>query len=157
VHLLAHQIPEADLSEQGVSMSIQGADGTMPAQPGATGFRGYIPSPQDYFVTVTAESAPATYTLQLFVPLRMAFARGGSSGTVQGVLAQQALKVQTSTSQGEVILIMFGVDGNVLISDHAGATSFTGKLPTTEDYLIDVESVGSRPAGYRVTVTIPPK
>jgi hypothetical protein len=170
LRLLAHQLLEADVFEQGVSMVIQGADGTMVAQPGTTGFRGYVPSTQDYLVTVTAGKAPASYTLQLIVPARIAFGRGGTSGAVQGVLAPQArghyivrasagqtLNVFTNASQGEVILVIWGIDGNVLISDHAGATTFTGRLPRTEYYLIDVLSVGSLPAVFSMTVAISPR
>jgi hypothetical protein len=170
LRLLAHQLLEADVFEQGVSMVIQGADGTMVAQPGTTGFRGYVPTTQDYLVTVTAGKAPASYTLQLIVPARITFGRGGASGAVQGVLAPQGrghyvvrasagqtLSVFTHAGQGEVILVIFGVDGDVLISDHAGAMTFTGKLPTTEDYLIDLVSVGPQPATFTMTVTIPPK
>jgi hypothetical protein len=71
-------------------------------------------------------------------------------------LAGQTMTVDTSATQGQVILIIWGVqDGNVLISDHAGATSFTGVLPTTEDYYIDVRSVGTVSAAYSLQVTIP--
>ncbi len=72
-------------------------------------------------------------------------------------LAGQTMTVNTSASQGQVILIIFGADGNVLISDHAGATTWNGVLPSTQDYIIDVRSVGDVTSSYSLQVTIPPK
>jgi hypothetical protein len=54
-----------------------------------------------------------------------------------------------------VILIFFGKDGDVLISDHAGATSWTGRLTKTQDYFIDVRAVGPGSARSALEVIIP--
>jgi hypothetical protein len=170
LRLLAHQLLEVNVfPEQGVDLSVRGANGAVLKPTGLPPFRGYVATAQDYYLTVTAEGAAVSYTVQVIVPARISFAPGGTSGTVQGVLAPQTqghyivgalngqtLNVVTHASQGEVVLVIYGVDGDVLISDHAGATSFTGNLPSTEDYLIDVLSVGSQPAVFRMTVTIPP-
>ena len=67
------------------------------------------------------------------------------------------MQVGVIPTQGQVLLIIFGADGNVLISDHAGATNWRGKLPTTQDYNIDVRAYGNAPATYNLVVTIPPK
>ncbi len=40
-----------------------------------------------------------------------------------------------------MILIVYGADGTVLQSDHAGSATFSGVLPSTQDYLIDVRSM----------------
>jgi hypothetical protein len=55
-----------------------------------------------------------------------------------------------------VILIIFGKDGTVLISDHADASSWSGVLPSTQDYYIDVRAIDGTSANYVLTVTIPP-
>ncbi len=170
LRLLAHQLLEVNVyPEQGINLAILGANGAIIKSSGLPPFRGYVPSTQDYFVTLTSTGAATSFTLQVIVPARISFAPGGTSATVHGSLAPQSfgnyilkasagqtLNVTTSVSQGQVILVIFGVDGTVLISDHAGATSFTGILPTTEDYLIDVESVGSQTAHFSMTVQIPP-
>lgn len=67
------------------------------------------------------------------------------------------MTVQVSSAQANVIVIIYGADGNVLISDHAGATNWTGQLPTTQDYIIDTRSVGDAVVNFTLTVTIPPK
>jgi hypothetical protein len=67
------------------------------------------------------------------------------------------MQVGVSSSQGPVILIIYGADGNVLMSDHAGASTWRGTLPTTQDYYIDTRSVGSSVVPFTLQVTIPPK
>lgn len=170
LHVFDRQLLEVSVfPEQGIDLAIRGANGVVIKPAGLPPFRGYVPSTQDYFVTLTATNGAVSYTLQVIVPERISFATGGTSATVEGVLqpqttghyilrafAGQTLNVTTHASQGQVILVIFGVDGDVLISDHAGATSFSGTLPTTQDYLIDVESVGSQPAIFSMKVTIPP-
>ncbi len=102
-------------------------------------------------------------------PRRIQFLPGGTTATVQGVtatpgkdrfvlraLAGQTMTATVSSSEGEVILIIYGVDGNVMISDHASATSWSGELPTTQDYLVDVRSVGASVVAFTLQVVIPP-
>jgi hypothetical protein len=162
---------------------IYGADGNVliSDHAGATSWSGRLPTTQDYFIdTRSVGNAVVPFTLTVTIPplaeaptptpKRISFPAGGTTVTVQSTLpvgqidrwvlralAGQTMTVNTSATQGQVILIIWGVqDGNVLISDHAGATSWTGQLPTTEDYYIDVRSVGSAPADYALQVTIPP-
>ncbi len=66
------------------------------------------------------------------------------------------MSVSVTSTQGPVILIVYGADGNVLMSDHAGASTFRGTLPTTQDYYIDTRSVGSDVVPFTLQVTIPP-
>lgn len=155
-----------------VILIVYGADGAvlLSDHAGAAFFRGVLPTTQDYHIDVRSVVDTSTdYTLSVIIAQRIAFAPGATSATASATTpvnemhnfvvrasAGQTLNVSTSAAQGQVILIIFGADGDVLISDHAGATSFTGKLPTTQDYRIDVRSVGSVPAVYTLTVTIPP-
>ncbi len=167
-----------------VVLIVYGADGNVlqSDHAGVSTFNGVVPSTQDYILDVRGPvSAATTYKLQVnippltgeaptLVPKRIAFALGATSATVHSTLpagqmdrwvlralAGQTMTVNTSAIQGAVILIIWGAqDGAVLISDHAGATSWSGQLPTTEDYYIDVRSVGNTVANYSLQVTIPP-
>ncbi len=99
---------------------------------------------------------------------RITFPPGGTTATVRGTttsgldrwvlkaLAGQTLSAHVSSPQGNVILVIYGADGTVLISDHAGATSWSGRLPTTQDYHIDLKSAGGVAADYVLQVTVPP-
>lgn len=100
---------------------------------------------------------------------RIAFQVGAISATVQsqlpaagmdswvlGAQAGQTLTIQLASSGGNDILIVYGADGNVLLSDHAEANTFSGVLPTTQDYRIDVRGDVNAPTAYTMSVTIPP-
>jgi hypothetical protein len=170
-------------SRPNVSLSISGADGTVLASGGAlvNTWQGQLPSTQDYNIAVMSNSdTDATYSLQVTIPplgqtggmdepRRISFAPGGTSASVQGTTATpgldrfviralggQTMTVSVSAAQGPVILIIYGADGNVLISDHAGATSWSGLLPTTQDYFVDTRSVGDAVVDFTLQVTIPP-
>ncbi len=163
-------IVEAD-SPQAIQMAVQGADGTvLKANSSADFFRGVVPITQDYVVTLTAGSQGSAYNLTVTVPERISFAPGATSATVHGnlapnaighyvirALAGQTMTIKTMSSQGQIVLVVYGADGTVLQSDHAGASSFSGTLPTTQDYLIEVVSVGQAAAVFGMTVTIPPR
>ena len=101
---------------------------------------------------------------------RIQFEPGGTSATVKGsiapnameryvlrALAGQTMNVNATTSQGQVVLSVFGADGTVLITDHAGAMKWSGTLPSSQDYNIDVRSVGNAIADYSLEVVIPPR
>jgi hypothetical protein len=66
------------------------------------------------------------------------------------------LNAKLTFSNGIAILIIFGADGNVLISDHAETQTFTGVLPSTQDYIIDVRNNPNSATNYTLTITIPP-
>ncbi|MBN1487299.1 MAG: hypothetical protein JW981_06615 [Anaerolineae bacterium] len=119
----------------------------------------------------TVESA----TLPKTEPTRIAFESGAISSQLTGKLAAgglhqyvlnaaegQEMTVKLISTSGaalpaeSAILIIWGLDGTVLISDHAGATHWVGGLPLTQDYFIDVRSVGQQTVDYVLEVTIPP-
>jgi len=106
---------------------------------------------------------------------RIQFAPGATSAQMQGdlgpnevgryvltAMAGQEMTLNLSTepagdpASANAILVIWGADGTVLISDHADATSWVGPLPATQDYYIDVRSVAQSPVDYRLEVVIPP-
>ena len=78
------------------------------------------------------------------------------------VIAGQTMTVQLLPGQSgqpvenNLALAIWGADGTVLISDHAGATWWQGMIPSTQDYFIAVESTAQVPMSYVMQVTIPP-
>jgi hypothetical protein len=103
-------------------------------------------------------------------PKRISFPAGGITATRTGVLTMggmdryvikanggQTMNVSAASGNNNVILIIFGKDGAVLISDHADASSWSGVLPSTQDYYIDVRAIDGTSANYTLTVTIPPE
>jgi len=173
-----------DSAEMSTILNIWGADGARLrlGYVDAAGWVGELPSTQDYYIDViSVAQAPVDYTLEVTIPpaasqpepgpKRIQFALGAISAQVQGSLAAggidryvlpamagQEMTVNLSDSSAGVnaILVIWGADGTVLISDHADATTWVGELPFTEDYYIDVKSVVQAPVDYVLEVVIPP-
>ncbi len=170
-------------SQGAAALVVFGADGTvlLPTSNGATTWSGKLPSTQDYNIEVRSAAANVmNYALQVTIPplattvpqdtpRRITFAPGATSASITGstatngqdrfvlrILQGQTLTATITSAQNNVILIIYGADGNVLISDHAGATTFTGQVPATQDYFIDTRSVGSNVVPFTLRVTIPP-
>ncbi|MBM3128689.1 MAG: hypothetical protein FJ009_08715 [Chloroflexi bacterium] len=164
---------------------IYGADGTVLISDHADAMQwnGRIPITQDYHIKVNAyDNTTPSYTLQVTVPplqptvppqptpRRITFAPGAISATVSGVthavdvdrwiIAAQAGQTMTVNlivpPGGRAALVIYGVDGTVLISDHASAMQWSGHLPKTQDYHIDVKPETGA-VSYTMQVTIPPR
>ena len=153
---------------------IWGADGTVliSDHAEATDWTGVLPSTQDYYIDVraAADKPALAYTLEVSIPARIQFAPGaisaevsgslppaGAASYVLGALGGQTMTVELTFTQGLGLIIIWGADGTVLISDHAGATEWTGVLPSTQDYYIDVRAAADNPPlKYKLEVTIPP-
>ncbi len=103
------------------------------------------------------------------VPERIRFQTGATSASVSGelepsesdlyvlrILAGQTLNADLTFDEGEAILVIWGADGTVLISDHAGATSFSGVVPSTHDYFIMVVAHPDMDTEYELEIYIPP-
>ena len=185
VRALAGQTMSVNLrAMQGQALIIiWGADGSVliSDHAEATSWSGVLPSTQDYYIDV--RSAPdmfTTYRLEVTIPpltsqppepqaKSIIFQPGSDSALVEDsvgayqlarytvrALGGQTMSVNLTAVQGQAILIIWGTDGNVLISDHAGATSWSGVLPSTQDYIIDVRSVTNTATDFWLQVVIPP-
>jgi LysM repeat protein len=167
----AGQVALIDVFANGgmAEMAVVGANGRVVLGYAAavTSFRAPLPTSQDYFIEVRGAGGSAiSYTLQLIIPERIRFAPGAVSGSVTGfaphfgshhyILRAAAGQLMTVDLQavGQAILVIYGNDGSPLVTDHSGTTHFQGRLPLTEDYFIDVRSVGPSAARYQLDVRI---
>jgi len=145
-------------------------------------FSNVVPITQDYYIDVRDTTGTGSnYTMTVNVPplvqpvpaanaQRISFAPGAVSAVVAGqtgvngmshwvirILAGQTLSAQLTFISGNAIIIVYGADGSVLQTDHAGSPSFSGVVPLTEDYFIDVRDASGIGTSYSLTVTIPPR
>jgi hypothetical protein len=156
---------------QGLRFSIVGADGIVVRSMGEAHVRTVVPSTQDYYVHLVSDVGATPYTISVLIPVRVRVTPGGTSAQVTGSLAAdgarhyvvramagQRLIVDPWTAEGQVRLIIWGADGQVLLSGRVGPPggSFDGILPATQDYLIAVQADGESGAMYDVDITIPP-
>jgi len=166
---LAGQLMEVNLSaDAGASLTVSTASGRVlnPSIQGEGVFRHYLPATGDYYLEVEAGRRATSYTFTVSIPERISFARGATSGTVEGELAAhqsheyilgaqagQILEI-AGNPDGDLQLIIYGVDGTVLRSGRGEGTSFRGQLPRTQDYLVVVRA-GERAVSYSLNVIIP--
>ena len=139
-------------------------------------FQRVLPTTQDYHIMVKGRPDGNTaYTMTVTIPVivtgveRIEFTPGSTSATVTGqlnasdsdqyvlhALAEQTIDIDMTFSQGRAILVLWGADGDVLLSDHAEASTFQVVLRTTQDYYILVKGRPDGSTSYTMTITIPP-
>ncbi len=159
-------------------LSVWGEDGQVLLTDHAevSSFRRELPKTQDYYVLVEGRpEGPTAYSMTVAIsslassPERIEFAPGttvatvsgnlGASGSDQYVLRAldgQTMNIDLNFAEGKAILVVWGADGQVLLSDHPEASSFRGTLPITQDYYIMVKGSPDGSTSYIMTVTISP-
>jgi hypothetical protein len=135
----------------------------------STSFRGYLPYTGDYIIRVYSGSQRVSYSLNVFIPVRVSFDPGATSDRLYGHLnayqgldyilraqAGQVLEVNVTPGNAEapLQLIIYGVDGTVLRSGMGEGSSFRGELPTSEDYIVSVRA-GELATDFTLDVIIP--
>ncbi len=99
---------------------------------------------------------------------RIQFAAGGTGTVVEGVLdsgqtlyyvltanATQTMSAKIQAPNGDVYLGVFGADGQVLLNTSAQQTTWSGTLPTSQDYYLSL-TTGDGKESYTLSVDIPP-
>lgn len=182
----AGQTMQVDLTfnEGAAILVVWGADGTVLLTDHAevAHFQGSLPTTQDYFILVKGNpTSPTLYNLTVTIPpavtavpptpapKRIELATGATSATISGdlqpfeadqfvirALGGQTMQVDLTFPEGAAILVIWGADGTVLISDHAEASHFEGVLPLSQDYFILIKGNPTTDTVYNLTITIPP-
>jgi hypothetical protein len=121
--------------------------------------------------TATPSAAQPTATLppQNADPVRINFAAGATSASVQGTLnsgethsyvlgavVAQTMTVNVTASGGMVSLKVVTPGGLMVLDPAAGQTSWSAPLPETGDYTLSVVHLSGGSAPYTMTVEIPP-
>jgi heat shock protein HslJ len=142
----------------------------------ASSFARSLPTTQDYYIQVKGNPQGNTaYTLTVTIPgsptgvERITFSTGSTTATVTGQLsasgsrqyvlnaqAGQTMNINTTFTEGSAVLVVWGADGDVLLSDHPEASTFQGVLRTTQDYYILLKGRPDGNTSYTMMVTIPP-
>jgi hypothetical protein len=103
--------------------------------------------------------------MNVIIPVRISFAAGATSATVEGNLAAhqtrhyvlraaggQTMQL-TATPETKLHLIVYGADGTVLMSGMGESASFSGTLPSDQDYIVAVQA-GPEAVAYTLEVSI---
>lgn len=154
----------AVLSPMGVPLAPQRGN------PEGTYWQGELTASGNYIIQVLAGNAVpvANFGLNVTIPVRITFAPGAVSAQVQGVTAEsrvvtyllkanggQTMTVVLNAPPNSAGITIYGMqDGQPLIRSQSGATSWTGQLPMTQDYVIQVVPFGNGTVNYTLNVTV---
>jgi hypothetical protein len=120
----------------------------------------YVPSEQEADDGGTDEEADIRINFEIgkisaFVSGKLEYST--SQRYVLWAMKDQEMVVNVTTAPpGGAIVVIYGADGTVLISDHATTPFWTGTLPSTQDYYIRVVGSPARAVSYYMQVIIPP-
>ncbi len=141
-------------SSNSATLSVWGAQGINPQviRTTPTGWLGVLLATEDYIIRVSAGSTATNFSLNVTIPQRIVFAPGAIAATVNGTTSArrtvtyllrasvgQTMTATLNAPADSVGLTIYGLsDGIPLVRAVSGATSFTGQLPGTQDYVIEV-------------------
>jgi hypothetical protein len=143
-----------DSLNQDVTLSIktQGGTSMLNASAHQSTWQGTLPQTEDYYLTVHGGGSSENFTLSVTIPSRIKFAEGAISAKASGksvagynvaytVFAAkgQKMTVILENLSGDAALTIYGfTDGQPYVNTMSAQTSFTFKLPATQDYIIEV-------------------
>ena len=161
-------------------ISLWGADGTIliPEIAGITEWEGVLPSTQDYYLNLK-NTAPEKMVYQLTIKMpplaqpeakRIQFQPGSTGGTTQGEIPakgrlryvlgaaagqQMTISMTTASPDIDAYLYIWSADGTVYTL-MAPAKEWSGLLPATQDYFVELVSASDQSLAYQLTIKIPP-
>ena len=138
-----------------------------------TQWTGRLPWTGDYLIRVTGNIS-TQYSLGVTIPQRITFRRRAVSATINGMTdAHRTVTYLLRASSGQIMSVMlsssvnvsptapnlgltiYGLsDGNPLVRAEGDATSWSGVLPGTQDYVIEAVPALDTPITYTLGVTV---
>ncbi|HUH95751.1 MAG TPA: hypothetical protein VLZ89_00215 [Anaerolineales bacterium] len=161
-------IAMVDSYNHDVTMTIKTAGGTSLLTQGQN-LNALLPVSEDYYITVTGGASTEDFTLTVETPARISFAIGKDNAIVSGTTAggyvvsyvlfaqqDQNMEVDLNGVGKNAALTIYGFsDGQPYIRSVTGATTFSMKLPVTQDYIIDiVPQAPGMAVNYTLVVTV---
>jgi hypothetical protein len=138
------------------------------ASAGSTSWQGRLLASQDYLIRLmNSSSGSANYGMSVTIPQNVFFKPGAISTILNGSIIShqtntylarafggQTMTVKITSPGSDVLLTIYGyTDGQPLVRYVSGASSYTGVLPITQDYVIEAVSVANN-TNYTVSITI---
>ncbi len=134
----------ADTNGNALTGAVVSSDGTNAWVP--------LTSSMDYMIGVTAGSQAINYKLTVTMPYTISFSQGSSEDTEYGLVTKhntvdyvvsgskgQTLTVSVTSPDGSMVLNIYGLtDGTSLVKTAETRSKWTGVLPSTQDYVIEV-------------------
>ena len=151
-----------------LSLKTQGGTSMLNASAHQPSWRGTLPQTEDYYLGVYGGASAENFTLTVTLPSRIRFTVGADSTKVIGktvagysanytifAIKGQKMTVTLANLSGDAALTIYGfTDGQPYVRAATEQTSFTLKLPRTQDYIIQVVPKGRSTVSYLLNVQI---
>jgi hypothetical protein len=172
VRAAANQYLMAMINSANPNLSLEirtpGGGLLVPSSAALSSWQGNLPVGGDYQVSVVSRGGQGDFTLNVTIPVRVVFQAGAVSASLDGyvyargvntyllrALKDQTMTVTISSPQNNIFLTIYGLqDGQPYIRSVTGQTSYTFKLPATQDYVIECVSVSDNPESYQVKFVV---
>ncbi len=151
-----------------VSIKTQGGTSMLNAAADQSTWQQALPQTEDYYLTIHGGASDENFTLTVTIPSRIKFAEGADSVKLTGktvggynvlytafAIKDQKMSVELSNLSGDAALTIYGyTDGTPYVRYVSEQTSFSFKLPSTQDYIIEVVPRAGSVVTYLMTVKI---
>ena len=125
-----------------------------------------LPATEQYLLEIIGGSSVESFTLTVKLPLPVAFAAGATSTTqtgttVNGYLfsysincaAGQTMSAALTQPASVATIDIYGIITGTLVDASAGFNSWSGILPSTQDYIVEVVPANNQVVNYTLTVS----
>jgi hypothetical protein len=132
-----------------------------------TRWQGMLPATELYTIQVIGGATTESFILTVKIPQQINFASGSSSSTINGTTvsgylflyslnasAGQTMTASLNVPASTAYLDIYGLTSGTLLSASALSNSWTGSLPATQTYVIEVVPNNGQVVNYALTVAI---
>ena len=163
-------IASVDTPNGDATLAIYGANGVtlLPASQRTSNWQGELPSTQDYYFEVIGGSSVETFTLNVVIAARVQFDPGEIRAVFKGTTVNGfAVTYAAYARQGQKMDVVLDVvgesagltiwgfsDGEPYARAQNGVQDFSLRLPSTQDYMIQVVPRAGRVVDYTLTIKI---
>jgi hypothetical protein len=151
-----------------LSVKTQGGTSMLNQSAHQSSWQAMLPQTEDYYIGVYGGASSENYTLSIEIPSRIKFQPDATLFKLNGktvggyvvaytVLAikDQKMTVTLYSPDNNVALTIYGyTDGQPYVRAANGKTSYTFRLPATQDYIIEVVPMAGKVVNYYMEVTI---
>ncbi len=158
-----------DSPNNDVTLGVIEPNGNMLLNPANkwTNWQGILPATELYTIQVTGGATTESFSLTVKAAQLVNFAAGTSSITLTGTTAYgylfsyglncgagQTMTAALNVPSSTAYLDIFGIVGGTLLNASSGANSWSGVLPQTTDYVIEVIPTNNQVVNYSLTVSV---
>jgi hypothetical protein len=155
-------------SDVTLSVRTKGGTSMLNAAAHQSSWQAMLPKTEDYYIGVYGGATTENFTLTVVIPARIKFLPNAVSATVSGqtvagyvvaytvlALKGQTMTVYLSGAGDNAALTIYGyTDGQPYLRAALAQTTFTQKLPATQDYIIEVVPLAGQVLNYTLDLII---